>query len=198
MTSVVAIGVVLALCVAGSATAYLVYRQRTAPAPSESPSPSPARTPGPPQPSAQPGTSGPDCLVGVWVEVSVSSWANIYGTRVQLIGKGAVASFGADGVHRALFDNLVRAGTAAGDNYEVIHNGKAQTNYTVDATTVYYSNPVTEGQTTWKINGRVRTSEQFRLTLAPDTYKCQGNDLRLFSEDYAAEFKRIVPPGTPV
>jgi hypothetical protein len=116
---------------------------------------------------------------------------------VQISGKGSIKRISPDGTVFSVEDNVVLAGTANGDNYEVIFNGTVKSNYVADAERIHYSNPSTTGTTTWKINGRIRTSEPITAMLGPNTYKCQDNELRLFWETGASEYKRILPPGTP-
>lgn len=194
IAGVVAIVVLLAVCAVGSTVAYLALRDSPETPPATSaPSPSPSAAPAPP-----PAKTGPDCLIGDWVETSHSSWVSLFGTRVQLAGKGSLRRLGADGVMTLLLENVVRTGTANSNNYEVIHQGKIQTNYVADETTISWSNPKAEGTTTWKVNGKVRDTENMSVLIDQSTYKCAGNELRIFGKESATEWQRILPPGTPV
>jgi hypothetical protein len=196
VTGVAALVALLVVCAVGSTATYLVLRGDPAPPPSSGPpvmpSPSAKASPAPP-----PASSGRDCLIGDWLQTSWADWATIFGTRVQLSAKGAMMRLAADGTSIIVYENVVSVGTASGDNYEVIHNGTIQTNYVADETTILSSNPRAEGTTTWKVNGKVRESQKMGVTLNPETYKCQGDDLRTFSGESATEWRRIRPPGTP-
>ncbi|HCU52535.1 MAG TPA: hypothetical protein DGG94_22530 [Micromonosporaceae bacterium] len=191
----VALAVLVVVCVAGSAAAFLSFRAKPANNSSATPAPSTSR----PAPTQPPATMAPaDCLIGDWEEVSYVTNSEIYGVTVQLTGKGSLIRFAADGTSVTVLNNVVVSGSAQGSSYEVIHNGSLALNYVADATTINYSNPKASGTTTWKVDGKVRDTEPIRASLKPDTYRCQGNDLRLFSETGATELKRILPPGTPV
>ncbi len=191
MIGALVIVVVLVVCAIGGVAALLALRQKSAPAPGVTLAPTRATE------SPRAGEQGAPCLVGDWLEVSYANTANIYGTRVQLTGKGIVTRYSADGVNTTVLENTVRSGSAGGATYEVIFNGVTKLNYQADATTIYYSSPQTEGTTTWRVNGKVQDTEAITMRLTPSTYKCQGNQLRVYSEDYAAEFERILPPGAP-
>jgi hypothetical protein len=194
---VVAIGlvVVLIICLAGTAAAIFAWRANDA---APAPSPSAAQASVSPTPAASPVPVHPaDCLIGDWLETSYSGYADLYGTRVQLSGKGAVIRYTpAEALY--LLENIVITGTANGKTYEVIHNGTLKVNYTADDTTIRYSNPQATGTTTWKINGSVEDTEPLKAALKPDTYRCQGNELRLFGEQSATELRRLGPAGTPI
>ncbi|HEX6683196.1 MAG TPA: hypothetical protein VF062_10390 [Candidatus Limnocylindrales bacterium] len=190
-----AIVVVLAVCLVASATAFVSLRGKNATASPDVTVPTPAPSV---LPTPQSNKPGPECLIGDWLLTSFANTAEIYGANVPLTGKGSVSRYGPDGVNIGVYDNLVLSGTAGGDSYEVIHNGILKLNYVADDTSIRYSNPVAEGTTTWKVNGRVRNSEPLGASLDPDTYKCQGNELRLFWEGGASEYQRILPPGVPI
>lgn len=189
----VALALVLIVCVAGTAAGVIAWRSAHQPEPSETPSTPITPSAAPASPS-QPKTPA-DCLLGDWVEVTYAGTANLFGTRVQLSGKGTLVRFTPTEFISAL-DNIVLSGTADGDNYEVIHNGGLKLNYVVSEDKLLYSSPQATGTTTWKVNGSTEASEPLKASLKPETFHCQGNDLRLFSEDSASELKRIVPPGT--
>jgi hypothetical protein len=184
---------VLAVCVVGGAAAFVALRRDAAPSPSARLAPSAVPAP----PPADTGT-GPDCLIGAWLLTNSTSTAVIYGTTVQLSGKGTIISFAGDGTYVWHAENVVLSGTAAGDFYEVIFNSTIKLNYIADAEKILYSNPTATGMTTWKINGKVRTTEPTTSLLDPSTYKCRGNELRVFYENGPSEYQRILPPGVPV
>jgi hypothetical protein len=194
---VTAVVLVLAcvLCAVGGAGAYLLSRDGDpAPSPSASPSPSPvAASPAPPPSPPSPKS----CLVGRWSEKSYTVYADIYGTKVQLRGAGAVFDFRADGTV-TIVRKVTLKGTADGDRYEVIMNGTHTINYQVDDKEISYFSPQSTGTITWKINGRTRDTEKLIWITTPDRYTCQGDDLRLYGEDYATELTRVTPPGRPV
>ncbi len=194
VAGVLALVVVAVVCVGGSVMTYLALRKPDTP-PAPTPAPTTASTPTPP-PTA-PKTNA-ECLIGDWLETSHVSTAEIFGTRVQLYSKGTVHRFGSDGVSTTVYDNLVHAGQANGSNYEVIHNGKIVLNYLADETNLHYSNPKVEGTTTWKVDGKVRDTEPMQVLLTPETYKCSGDQLRIYGDQYAIEYQRIRPPGVPV
>lgn len=185
---------VLAVCVVGGAAAFVALRRDAAPAPASPAAPTPSSMPAPPP---DPRT-GPQCLIGNWLLINSTSTSQIYGATVQLSGKGSIVSFAADGTYVWLAENIVLSGTAGGSYYEVIFNSSLKLNYLADAEKILYSNPTATGTTTWKINGKVRTSAPTTADLHPNTYKCQGNDLRTFRDGGASEYQRIVPPGVPV
>lgn len=186
-----ALAVLPVVCIAGSAAAYLAFRGKS-PATSQA---SPFTAP-PPVPTPAPSKSGVDCLVGDWLEVSFVTNASIFGTDVQLTGKGALMRFTAAGLSVTVLDNVSHTGTAQGDTYEVIHNGSLTLNYVADDKTINYSNPQATGTTTWKVDGKVEDTEPIKASLKPETYRCSGDDLRIFSEASATELKRVVGPGT--
>jgi hypothetical protein len=188
---VVAIGivVVLGLCVIGGVAAFVAFRNakpvaQASAVPSASPAPAVSKAP-------------QECLIGDWLEVSYTGDAEIYGIKVQLSGKGTATRFAPDGTVTTVFDNVVVSGSAQGSRYEVTHNGSLTMHYLADATTINYSSPQANGTTTWKVDGKQTDQEQMHASLKPETYRCQGNDLRLFGPDYASELQRIAPPGMP-
>lgn len=187
-----ALAVVLLVCVVGSATAYFTLRDRNTGAPAPTPTPAPVR---PQSPAAA--KSPADCLIGDWTETSYVSTAEINGTRVQLTGKGTLVRFSPDGTTTSVYDNIVVSGTASGKSYEVVHNGTTLLNYQSDEKNIHYSNPRVDGTTTWKINGKVDGTQPMKVLLTPETYRCSGNDLRLYGDQYAIELQRILPPGIP-
>jgi hypothetical protein len=173
---VVAIVVVLVACAIGSATAFVTLRRQPAPAATSALAPA---FPQPTVPQSPPSVKSPaGCLIGDWVETSYAGNADIYGTRVQLTGEGTLTRYAADGTVTMVLENVSVTGSAGGDNFEVIHNGVLRMNYIADDTTIHYSNPQSEGTTTWKVNGKERDSAQLKASLKPDTYKCDGNRLR--------------------
>ncbi len=194
VVGVVALVVVLVLCVAGGAAAYLLARDRgTEPAPvAASPSPSPVAVAPSPSPA-----SPASCLVGRWKETSYTGNAEIYGANVQLTGSGALFDFRPDGTLVAVH-KTTRRGTNSGDRYEVIHNGTITINYEADDEMIHYSNARATGTTTWKVNGSKRGSQKLTSTLDPERYTCKGDELRLYGEGFAVEAQRILPPGRPV
>lgn len=183
----VAIVVVLAVCLVGGAAALMLRGQAVA-----GPTAAPAPSVWPTRPDIK---SGPECLIGDWIQTNITSTAEIGGVTVRLTGEGTVARYAADGTYAALMDNVVLSGTAGGDSYEVIFHGSLTFHYAADETTIRYSSPASRGITTWKINGMVRTSEPISATLEPDTYRCEGNELRLFWREGAAEYQRTAPAG---
>ncbi len=189
-----ALVVVAVVCIGGGVAAYLTMRESGDTSNPPTPTPAPSQViASPPAPKTH-----ADCLVGDWIETSYAGTAEIYGTRVQLTSKGALVRFSPEGTTLTLYENLVRTGQADGNNYEVIHNGRVGFNFVADETTLHYSNPQVEGTTTWKVNGKVRDTEPMQVLLTPETYKCSGNQLRIFGDNYAMEYQRIVPPGVPV
>jgi hypothetical protein len=186
-----ALAVLLVVCIVGSAAAYLAFRGKSPATPQASPS-----SASPPAPTPAPPRSGAQCLVGDWLEVSHVSNANIFGTDVQLTGKGTLMRFTAAGVNVAVLENLTYTGATRGETFEVIHNGSLTLNYVADDETIHYSNPQATGTTTWKVDGRVKATEPIKASLKPETYRCSGNDLRIFSETSATELTRVVGPGT--
>ncbi len=192
---VVALVVVLVLCVAGGAAAYLLAHDRgTGPAPAAATSPSPSPVAVAPSPSP---ASPARCLVGRWRETSYTGNAEIYGANVQLTGAGALFDFRADGTLVAVH-KTTRRGTSSGDRYEVIHNGTITINYEADDEMIHYSNVRATGTTTWKVNGSRRGSQKLASTLDPERFTCKGDKLRLYGESFAVEAERILPPGRPV
>jgi hypothetical protein len=189
----VALALVLVVCVAGTAAGVIAWRSAHKPEPSVTPSTpiTPSATPASPSVPKSPA----DCLLGDWQEVTFTNTANLFGARVQLSGKGTLMRFNGTEVVIAL-ENIVLSGSADGDNYEVIHSGGLKLNYIVSEDKLLYSNPQATGTTTWKVNGSTEATEPLKASLKPETFHCQGNDLRLFGEDSASELKRIVPPGT--
>lgn len=138
-----------------------------------------------------------DCLIGEWEQTSYVTTAMIFGVNVQLKGKGVRIQFGAQS-SKWTSQNVVLSGTADGRSYEVIFNSTIETNYQADDTTIHYSNPRAQGTTVWKIDGKVRETEPTTATMNSDTYKCSGNELRLYADKTASEWRRILPPGVPV
>ena len=190
---IAALVLILVVCVAGTAAAFFTWRSANKAEPSVSLSAptTPSATPASPAPPK----TGADCLVGDWLETNYTGNSNIYGTKVQLSGKGTLVRFTGTEVVYAL-QNVVVSGTANGDTYEVIHNGSLKMNYVVDDKNIHYSNPQADGTTTWKVNGKTRDTEPIKAALGSETFVCQGNDLRMFGENGSTELKRIVPPGT--
>ncbi|MEV4410856.1 hypothetical protein [Catellatospora sp. NPDC049609] len=186
---------VLVLCVAGGAAAYLLAR-RGDPAPVAAASPSRSPSPAAAAPSPSP-ASPARCLVGRWKETSYTGNADIYGANVQLTGSGALFDFRADGTLVAVH-KTTRRGTSSGDRYEVIHNGTITISYEADDKMIHYSNVRATGTTTWKVNGSTRGRQNLSSTLDPERYTCKGDKLRLYGENFAVEADRILPPGRPV
>jgi len=187
IAGVVAIVVVLAVCLVGSAATFMSLRG------SATPQTDASGTPAPP-----PSGSAARCLVGDWLETSFVTTVEIYGTAVQLTGKGTLSRYAPDGTVTIVLENVVYSGSAGGDTFEVVHNGSLQMNYVADDTTIRYSNPITVGTTTWKVNGTVRGTEKIEASVQPETYKCQGNQLRLLGDESAAELQRLGTPTVPI
>jgi hypothetical protein len=181
IAGVVAIVVVLAVCMVGSAAAFVSLRREAGP-----PTPSVLPT----QPNAA-GLTGPECLIGDWLETSYVLTIPISGVEVRFTGKGAVSRFGTDGTLFQLLQNVVYAGSAEGKRYEIVVDGSLMLDYQADATTIRYSNPVALGTNVLKIDGTVAASEELTASLTPETYVCQGNLLRLTGEQSTTELQRI-------
>jgi hypothetical protein len=192
LVGAIALVILLVLCALGGTAAFLAFRGKA------EASPGPAVTSAPSITAAPPSRSPVDCLRGDWEEVSYVGTSVIYGVRVQLSGKGILVRFAPDGKATFVLNNIVISGTAQGSRYEVTHRGSLTMNYLADSTTINYSNPVAEGTTTWKIDGKVTDSEAMTAALKPKTYRCLGDELRIFGEDSASELTRIIGPGTPV
>lgn len=183
IAGVVAIVVVLALCMVGSAAAFVSLRRPATPG-TDIPQPSVMPT----QPNV---SSGPDCLIGDWLETNYVLTTPVGGVEVRFTGKGAVSRFGTDGTVFQLLQNVVYAGSAGGKRYEIVVDGSLMLDYEADATTIRYSNPVTLGTNVLKIDGTVAASEELTASLTPETYVCQGNLLRLTGEQSTTELQRI-------
>lgn len=137
------------------------------------------------------------CLIGVWLQTSYVTTAKIYGVDVQLRGKGTVLQVDSE-TWTNKSDKVVVSGTADGKRYDVVFDSTITTNYKADDTTIHFSNPRVKGTTTWKVNGKVTDSEPTTVLLRSNTYHCSGDELRLYAEEYASEWKRVHPPGVPV
>jgi len=183
IAGVVAIVIVLALCLVGSAAAFVSLRRPVTPVTGE-PVPSVIPT----QPNVK---AGPECLIGDWLETNYVLTTPVGNSEVRFSGKGAVLRFATDGSVFQLLQNVVYAGSSGGNRYEIVVNGSLLLDYEADATTIRYSNPVTVGTSTLKINGTVSASEELTASLTPETYTCQGNQLRLVGEQSTTELQRI-------
>jgi hypothetical protein len=193
----IALVFVLVICVAGGAAGFLAWRSTadsspsvtadatSIPSVSPTPSPSPSPSPSPLTPAA--------CLIGDWRENTATTNSEIFGVSVQLTGGGATVHFTTAGENVLRLENVVMAGKANGDSYEVIHNGTLTMNYEATDTTIHYSNPRASGNTTWKVNGKTRDTEPLKGTLKPQTYSCKGDQLRLYGQTGADELTRIKP-----
>lgn len=182
IAGVVAIVIVLAVCLVGSAAAFLSLRSQPVP------------SAGGPVPSALPGepnVTGAECLIGDWLETSNVITYQMLGTQLRFSGKGAVTRFSTDGSALTLYQNVVYAASSGSSQYEIVNNGSMLLDYEADATTIRYSNPVTLGTSTLKINGVVNTAETLTASTAPETYTCQGNKLQLKGDRYVTELQRI-------
>lgn len=183
IAGVVAIVVVLALCLIASAATFVSLRRQAAPVTDE---------PGSSVPPSGPNVkTGPECLIGDWLETNYVLITLVGNTRVRLSGKGATLRFGTDGKVFQLLQNVVYAGSFGGNRYEFVMDGSALVDYQADATTIRYSNLVTTGTGTLKINGAVKATEALTVSLTPETYTCQGNQLRLDGEQSTTELQRI-------
>jgi hypothetical protein len=182
IAGVVAIVIVLAVCLVGSAAAFLSLRSQPIAGPGETvPSVLPSG----------PNVTGAECLIGDWLETSNALTYQMLGSRLQFTGKGAVTRFSTDGSAFTLYQNVVYAASSGSNHYEIVINGSMLLDYEADATTIRYSNPVTLGTSTLKINGVVSTAETMTASTAPETYTCQGNRLRLQTDQYLTELQRI-------
>ncbi|GIF96750.1 hypothetical protein Cci01nite_18440 [Catellatospora citrea] len=194
MVSVVVLGMLLVLCLAGGVAAYFALRGEPASTASPSPVAAASASPSPlPRPSVAPAA----CLIGSWRETSYTANWEMYGNKIQFTGAGTLMRIDADGT-MATVDKVTRRGAGYGDRYEVIHNGTTKLNYVADDKTINYSSPRTTGTTTLKVNGRQRASEPLKATITPETYSCKDDRLRLFGDVYSSEWERILPPGRPV
>jgi hypothetical protein len=183
IAGVVAIVVVLALCMVGSATAFVSLRRPATPG---TDGPPPSVTPAQPNVS-----SGPECLIGDWLETSLVLTIEVGGSPVRFTGNGAVYRYDTDGTVFQLLQNAVYAGSVNGNRYEMVVNGSLLLDYEADATTIRYSNPVTVGTNVFKVNGTVAASEELTASLTPETYLCQGNLLQLTGEQSTTELQRM-------
>jgi hypothetical protein len=183
VAGVVAIVVVLAVCMVGSAMAFVSPRRPATPG-TDLPTPSVLPT----QPNVK---SGPECLIGDWLETNYVLTTPVDGTEVRFTGKGAVTRFSTDGTVFQLLQNVVYAGSANGSRYEFVVNGSLMLDYEADDTTNRYINPVTLGTSVLKVNGTVVASEELTASLTPETYTCQGTVLRLTGEQSTTEWQRI-------
>jgi len=183
ISGVVAIVVVLAVCMVGSAAAFVSLRRQATPASGE------------PVPSGIPTgsnlKSGPECLIGDWLETSFVLTVRMGTSDVKFSGKGAVSRYSTDGRLLQLYQNVVYAGSGGDNRYELVINGSLLLDYEADATTIRYSNPVTIGTSTLKINGVATTAEPLEASTTPETYACQGNVLRLQGEQSVTELQRL-------
>jgi hypothetical protein len=186
IAGVVAIVVVLAVCLLGTAMAFVSLRDPSVPDPGASGQPAPSV--GPTQRNVG---SGPECLIGDWAETNYALTTLMGTSQVRLTGKGAASKFSTDGTLFQLYQNVTYAGSADGNTYEVVVNGSLMVDYEADATTIRYSNPVTLGTTTLKINGVVDAWDKLEASLTPESYTCQGNKLRLTGEGTVTELQRI-------
>lgn len=191
MAGALVLTVIMAACVIGGIATVTMLRDSPAPRPVATSLPSPTITTPPPN------TRTPQrCLLGEWRQTSYISTAEIFGVRVQLTGSGAHLLFRPEEAVTT-YDNYVVTGTADGSRYEVIHHGTVTLNYHAEGTTLRYSNARVQGVSTWKVDGRVRESEPMQVLLDPETYHCTGNELRLYGDGYASEYRRLLPPGVP-
>ena len=117
IAGVVAIVVVLAVCLVGSAAAFVSLRGRATPDTVPSATPVPMRSGSPAR-----------CLIGDWLETSFATTVEIYGAHVQLSGKGMLSRYAPDGTVIVVAENVVYSGSADGDTFEVVHNGSLQMN----------------------------------------------------------------------
>ncbi|WP_155374242.1 hypothetical protein [Catellatospora vulcania] len=194
VVGVVVLVVALVVCLGGAAAAYLLTRTDPVAAPSASPSPTPSPVAVLPSPAP---ASPARCLIGQWRETSYTASADIFGVNVQLTGAGTLLDYRANGT-LVTVDKVTRKGTRNGDRYEVIHSGSSRLNYEADEELINYSNAVTTGTSTWKINGSVRERQKMTTSITPDRYTCRGDRLRLYGDGYSIEAERILPPGRPV
>ncbi|HZM83978.1 MAG TPA: hypothetical protein VFC19_50310 [Candidatus Limnocylindrales bacterium] len=182
IAGVVAIVVVLGVCLVGSATAFVSLRRQSTlgsgvPVPSAMPTP--------------PSVTGPECLIGDWLETNGVLTVPFGSSELRFSGKGAVTRFSADGSVLVLYQNVVYAASSGSNRYEILNNGSMLLDYEADATTIRYSNPVTLGTSTLKINGTVNTAQPMEASTTPETYTCQGNNLRLQGEQSVTELQRL-------
>lgn len=182
IAGVVAIVIVLAVCLVGSAAAFLSLRSKPVPSRGET------------VPSALPNgpnVTGAECLIGDWLETSNVLTYQMLGSRLQFSGQGAITRFSTDGSVFTLYQNVVYAASSGSNRYEIVNNGSMLLDYEADATTIRYSNPVTLGTSTLKVNGVVNTAETLTASTASETYTCQGNKLRIQGDQYVTELQRI-------
>jgi len=148
----------------------------------------------PPTPSATqiaPTVTGAECLIGDWIETNGTFTLLAGNTKLQFSGNGSLTKFSTDGKVLVVYKNVVYAASSSLNRYEVINNGTFMLDYATDATTIRYSNPVTVGTATLKINGTVNTTAPLVASLTPETYTCQGNKLRLQGEQSVTELQRL-------
>jgi hypothetical protein len=182
IAGVVAIVVVLAVCSVGSVLAFVSLRREQPPS-TGTPAPSVLPT----QPNVK---TGPECLIGDWLETNNVLTLDVGGSEVRFSGKGAITKFAPGGNLFQLLQNVVYAGSAGGNQYEIVVSGSLVMDYAADATTIHYSDPVAVGTTIIKVNGTVSATEELTASLTPETYTCQGNELRLVGERSTTELQR--------
>jgi len=182
IAGVVAIVVVLAVCLVGTGAAFVSLRRQT------------TLNPGEPVPSATPdapNVTGPECLIGDWIETNSVLTVDAGSTRLQFKGQGALVKYATDGRLLVVYQNVVYTASSSSNRYEVVNNGTMLLEYEADATTIRYSKPVTVGTATLKTNGVVSTATPLEASVTPETYTCQGNQLRLEGQQSVIELRRI-------
>jgi hypothetical protein len=182
IAGVVAIVVVLGVCLVGSATAFVSLRRPAAPDTAAS---APSVIPG------RPNVTGPQCLIGDWLETNGVNYLEIGSDTLPFTGKGAILKFTDTGIAGAAYQNTIYTATAGSNRFELVNNGAVAMEYVADATTIRYSDQVPSGTVTLKVNGIANTAIPLELDMTPETYTCQADSLHLQGTHSSSDLQRL-------
>jgi hypothetical protein len=138
--------------------------------------------------------SAGDCLIGSWAPTSFTQPAtSIGGATVQLTGRGATVSYGADG--KAIISygqpGITYSAQVDGHLYERTLTGYITAHCTASADTITYTN-VDNSNATYldSVDARIAGQGATNATDFTDTYTCTNDTLTTQSDGYAATSHR--------
>ena len=134
-----------------------------------------------------------ECVVGTWDQVRITySNVNYYGTTVTTTGSGSVYVYRADGTGRTELNNTTYTGQGGGNTYEEIHNGWLTWRYRAGSGRLIFTDTVTSGTATIKVNGRVRETHALRVSGDDSSvdYACDATGMSISSESYTLDLRR--------